>query len=78
MAKIFNRRPLKDPRYQTEGSIFVGIDFPMVGSKGDQYSVSMHEKGFSCTCTGFAMHGRCKHVTAIVDRLVSDHQRYKL
>jgi len=72
-----NRKPVKDPRYQTEGNIFVGIDFPVTGSQGDQYFVSMHEKGFSCVCTGFTMHGKCKHIKLIVDRLTSDHKRFK-
>lgn len=73
----FNRKPIKDPRYQTKNSIFVGIDFPVIGSKGDEYFVSMHENGFSCVCTGFTMHGKCKHISKIVDRLTSDHIRYR-
>lgn len=35
------------------------------GSKGDSYTVSLIDGRYSCTCTGFKFHGRCKHATQI-------------
>lgn len=35
--------------------------FNVQGSKGSTYVVSVREGQYSCTCTGFKYHGKCKH-----------------
>lgn len=35
--------------------------FNVQGSKGSTYVVSVRESQYSCTCTGFKYHGKCKH-----------------
>lgn len=35
--------------------------FNIQGSKGSTYVVSVRENQYSCTCTGFKYHGKCKH-----------------
>lgn len=43
-------------------------DYPtwtVLGSKGDKYTVSKVDGQYSCSCTGFKFHGRCKHVSKI-------------
>lgn len=35
--------------------------FNVQGSKGSTYVVSVREHQYSCTCTGFKYHGKCKH-----------------
>ena len=34
---------------------FVGVEWPVIGSKGDQYTVVMHDKGFSCDCPAYVL-----------------------
>jgi hypothetical protein len=76
-TRQFDRKPHKDDRYKTEGNVFVGIDFPITGSKGDRYFVSMHEKGFTCSCIGFTVRGKCRHIEIIVKRLTGHHEMYR-
>lgn len=49
----------------TEGHPFVGIEWPVTGSKGDQYYVTMHDRGFECTCPAFR---KCKHIKFIEEK----------
>ena len=35
-------------------------------TKGNTYSVELHDKGFECDCPGFGFHGYCKHSRAVV------------
>lgn len=35
--------------------------FNIQGSKGSTYVVSVRENQYSCSCTGFKYHGKCKH-----------------
>lgn len=69
----YNRKPLKIQGFNTKNHVFLGVVWPIVGSKGNKYEVEMHETGFSCTCTGFTMHGRCKHITAVHERLMDEN-----
>ena len=41
---------------------FVGVEWPVTGSKGDQYTVVMHNKGFSCDCPAYV---KCKHIKGV-------------
>ena len=47
----------------------VGFVWNVVGSKGNNYSVELHDKGFECDCIGFGFHGYCKHSKQIVKKL---------
>ena len=40
----------------------VGIQWPVIGSKGDSYTVEMTDYGFSCDCIAFS---KCKHIKAV-------------
>jgi len=40
----------------------VGIQWPMVGSRGDKYTVEMTDYGFSCDCIAFV---KCKHIKEV-------------
>jgi hypothetical protein len=50
------KAPSEKPTYPT---------WTVKGSKGDSYTVSHIDGRYSCTCTGFKFHGRCKHATQI-------------
>ena len=39
-----------------------GQTWIVVGSKGDQYTVSLSGGRWSCTCAGHGFRGRCRHV----------------
>ena len=47
----------------------VGIVWPVKGSKGNDYSVELHDKGFDCDCPGFTFRGSCKHSQAILKKV---------
>jgi hypothetical protein len=40
-------------------------DFPVVGSKGKMYTVKKSNGSYSCNCTGFEFHGKCKHIQLV-------------
>ena len=68
MAK-YQKKYLKPTEFNTEGHWMVGLIWPVIGSKGNTYSVELHDKGFECDCPGFGFHGYCKHSRAIVKKL---------
>jgi len=47
----------------------VGTVWPVQGSKGNEYSVTLHDRGFNCDCTGFGYHGYCNHSKSIVKKV---------
>lgn len=69
----FNRSPLKIQGFNTKNHVFQGVVWPVKGSTGNDYDVEMHENGFSCTCTGFTMHGKCKHITSVYNRIMDEN-----
>lgn len=73
MPRNFNRRPISYTGFNAANHVFCGIVWPVVGSKGNRYSVELTEKGFTCTCTGFTMHGKCKHIQGVYDRIMDEH-----
>lgn len=62
----FQKRYLKPKEFDPKGHWMVGIVWPVTGSKGNTYSVELHDKGFECDCAGFGFHGYCKHSRAVV------------
>ena len=69
MNKKFDRKPVTFPGLVTKNHWLLGAIWPIIGSTGNSYSVEMVEGGFKCTCTGFSMHGKCKHIQSVWDRL---------
>jgi hypothetical protein len=39
-----------------------------VVSKTKEYFVELSDYNYSCTCTGFNFHGKCKHITAVTEK----------
>lgn len=47
------------------GARYLVQDFPVVGSKGKKYNVKKANGSYSCNCTGFEFHGKCKHIQLV-------------
>ena len=67
--KKFQRKPVTFPGLCTKNHWLLGVVWPVTGSKGNKYAVEFTDKGFTCECTGFMMHGKCRHITGVWDRL---------
>ena len=48
---------------------FVGIRWPVTGSKGNKYTVTMRDSGFDCSCIAFR---KCKHIKEVEKRIVGE------
>ena len=48
---------------------FVGIRWPVTGSKGNEYTVTMRDSGFDCSCIAFR---KCKHIKEVEKRIVGE------
>ena len=48
---------------------FVGIRWPVTGSKGNEYIVTMRDSGFDCSCIAFR---KCKHIKEVEKRIVGE------
>lgn len=46
----------------TKGHHLIGIQWPVIGSKGNSYSVEMTNYGFSCDCIAVR---KCKHIKEV-------------
>ncbi len=46
---------------------FVGVRWPVTGSKGDEYRVTMYDSGFDCTCIAFR---KCKHIKEVEAKIL--------
>jgi len=65
MARKYGPRYFK-PQYDYRDTLFNGCVWPVQSSRGgSDYSVELVDRGFSCDCTGFTYHGKCKHVLGI-------------
>ncbi len=77
-AKRFDRKPFKFPTLNTKQHWLLGVVWPIVGSKGDPYEVELVEGGFKCTCTGFSVRGRCRHIDYVWKKLGETPKVYKM
>ena len=68
MAKVF-KRYMKPTAFDAKDHWMVGLVWPVVGSKGNEYSVELHDQGFECDCPGFGYHGKCKHSRSVDARI---------
>lgn len=67
MAKKFAKRYLKPDGWTFKGNHLVGTEWSVAGSKKDSfYTVALTDQGFTCDCTGFTFHGKCKHSETIL------------
>ena len=57
----------KSEEINTEGHPFVGVQWPVTGSRGDEYTVTMYNKGFDCDCPAWR---KCKHIRSVEQRLM--------
>ena len=72
-------RYYKSPEITTKNHFLVDTIWPIEGSKGNTYSVKMHEKGFTCECLGFTYNGKCKHTTQVTSLLINEnYPRYDI
>ena len=65
----FKVKYLKPTVFDPKGHWMVGFVWPVKGSKDNEYSVELHDKGFDCDCPGFTFRGSCKHTKAILDKV---------
>ena len=65
-------RYYKSPEITTKNHFLVDTIWPVKGSKGNTYSVKMHEKGFTCECLGFTYNGKCKHTSQVTSLLTNE------
>jgi hypothetical protein len=40
----------------------VSKSWKVKGSKGDEYTITEEENGYTCTCSGFKFRAQCKHI----------------
>lgn len=67
------RRPTTFPDMNFTGHHLEGFVWPVSSSRtGEEYDVTLTDKGFTCSCIGAQMHGKCKHIKQVHDQLVAD------
>lgn len=67
------RVPQKFSDMNFEDHHLEGFEWPVESKRtGDKYIVTLTKHGFTCTCVGAQMHGKCKHIKQVHDLLVSD------
>lgn len=63
----------KSKEINTKNHFLVNSTWPVSGSKGNEYSVEMHDKGFTCECLGFTYNSKCKHISYITTLLTNEN-----
>ena len=53
-------------RINTKDHPFVGVKWPVIGSKGNEYTVTMYDRGFDCNCIAYR---KCKHIKSVEEKL---------
>ncbi len=75
----YTRRPARLGDIEYGSSPYVGFVWPVISQRtGEHYEVEMTDRGFTCTCRGFAMHGHCKHMKQIAEKFSSDAAQYAI
>ena len=46
---------------------FTGVTWPVTGSKGNEYRVTMYDSGFDCRCIAFR---KCKHIKEVENKIL--------
>lgn len=77
MRSKYDRKPIGFPGLNTKDHWLMGVVWPVVGSTGNNYDVEFVPGGFKCNCTGFTMHGKCKHVLSVWNRLGETPKQYR-
>lgn len=54
----------------TKGHWAVGVRWPVVGSRGDKYTVEMTDFGFECNCIAYR---KCKHIKQVEELFDDDY-----
>lgn len=54
---------------ETRGHHLVGVQWPVIGSKGDEYTVTMYDRGWECSCPAYR---NCKHIKSVEAGLIND------
>ena len=62
----------KSEESNTRKHPFVGVVWPVEGSKGNQYEVRMYDSGFDCSCIAFR---KCKHIKSVEDKILGRNIR---
>lgn len=71
MRKFGGPRVYSPDFMATKGHWAVGAKWTVQGSKDNEYTVELTEKGFTCDCIGMSMHGKCKHTRTIAEEFNS-------
>ena len=50
----------------TKGHWAVGVSWPVTGSKGNKYTVTMLDGGWDCSCPAYR---KCKHIRSVQEKL---------
>lgn len=50
----------------TKGHWAVGVSWPVTGSKGNKYTVTMLDGGWDCSCPAYR---KCKHIRSVEEKL---------
>jgi len=69
MSRKFQKKFLKPTEFDPKNHWMVGITWPVKGSTGNDYSVTLHDVGFECDCQGFGYHGYCKHSRSVLKQV---------
>jgi len=48
--------------YQIPESTPVGQTYKVVGSRGDEYTMTKENEVWTCTCSGFKFRNQCRHI----------------
>jgi len=64
----YGPRYLKVDFMNLEDHWALGTQYSIAGSKGNEYTVEITPKGFTCDCIGMTMHGKCKHTQSVAER----------
>jgi len=73
------KRYYKSEEINTKNHFLVDSTWPVRGSRGNEYDVKMHDKGFTCDCLGFTYNGRCKHTKEVISLLTyEEYPKYAI